>query len=191
MTRIFTVALSLLVAAPASAQDFSEGSEANSWNLYAEVPARFEATVVDPLCVLAGECADDCGDGRRQLALLRTADDVLVLPLKNNQPAFTGATNELQPFCGQDVEVDGLMIDDPDIGATNIYLVQRIRSVGAEEWVTANKWTRDWAEANPDAGGQGPWFRRDPRVLAEIEAEGWLGLGPDAEREFLLDWLPE
>ena len=32
------------------------------------------------------------------------------------------------------------------------------------EWIKANRWTKDWAVANPDATGQGPWFRRDPRV---------------------------
>ena len=187
----YTLPAILLLAAPALAQDFSEGSDANSWNLYAEVPARFTATVVDPLCVLAGDCPENCGDGRRQLALLRSADDVLVMVLKNNQPAFTGAANELQPFCGKAVEVDGLLVDDPDIGAASVYQLQKIREEGAEEWVTANKWTKDWAEANPDAAGEGPWFRRDPRVKAEIAAEGWLGLGPEAEVDFLKDWLPE
>ncbi len=180
-----------LTALPVSAQDFSQGSEAKSWNLYAEAPARFEATVVDPLCELAGDCAKNCGDGRRQLALIRSADDVLIMALKNNQPAFTGATNELLPFCGKTVEVDGLMIDDPEIGAANVYLVQKIREAGEEEWVTANKWTKDWAAANPDAEGEGPWFRRDPRILKEIKREGWLGLGPEAEVGFLKEWLPE
>ena len=78
-----------------------------------------------------------------------------------------------------DVEVDGLMIEDPDLGATNIYLVQKIRNVGEAEWVKANTWTKKWAEANPDAAGKGPWFRRDPRVKAMIAATGYLGLGLD------------
>ena len=38
LTAIFA-----LIASPLAAQDFSEGSEARPWNLYAEVPARFEA----------------------------------------------------------------------------------------------------------------------------------------------------
>ncbi|MCK0169076.1 hypothetical protein MWU52_16090 [Jannaschia sp. S6380] len=178
-----------LAALPAAAQDFSEGSEAKPWNLYAEVPARFMATVSDPLCELAGQCAPDCGGGDRQLVLVRAVDDVMVFPLKNNQPAFTGAVAELAPFCGQAVEVDGLLIDDPEIGATNVYLVQRIRPEGAEEWITANRWTKDWAEAHPDAAGSGPWFRRDPRVQGEIEAEGYLGLGPEVDAAFIADWF--
>ena len=143
------------------------------------------------MCELTGECADNCGGGTRQLALVRTADDVMVLPLKNSQPAFTGAANELQPFCGKTVEVDGLLIEDPDLGATNVYLIQKIREAGTEEWTKANRWTKDWAAANPDRKGKGPWFRRDARIEAEIVAEGWLGLGPDTEVEFLKEWLAE
>ncbi len=170
--------IAALAAGTAAAQDFSDGSEARSWNLFAEQPARFEARVVDILCELSGDCPADCGGGARQLGLVRAADNVLVYPNKNAQPIFTGAALELLPFCGQDVEVDGLLIEDPDLGATNIYLLQKIRSVGAEEWTDANRWSRAWAEQNPEAAGaDGPWFRNDPRVNAEIAAEGWFGFG--------------
>lgn len=182
--------IAALVAGPAVAQDFDafaweEGSEAKTWNLYAEVPARFEAKVVDPLCELAGQCADNCGDGRRQLALLRASDDAMVLVLKNSQAAFTGGAEELLPYCGQQVEVDGLLLEDPDLGARNMYLVQRIRAVGAEDWVKGNSWTKAWAKKHPEAKGKGPWFRRDPRIAAEVAAEGWLGLGAEADAAFI------
>lgn len=184
------LALTLSLAAlPALAQDFSAESEAKSWGLYAEVPARFTATVSDPLCELTGDCADQCGAGDRQLVLMREADDAMIFPLKNNQPAFTGAAAELAPFCGQQVEVDGLMIDDAEIGATNVYLIQKIRAVGDAEWTKADRWTKDWAEAHPEAAGKGPWFRRDPRVNAEIEAEGYLGLGAETDAAFIEDWF--
>ncbi|GIT89658.1 hypothetical protein JANAI62_08570 [Jannaschia pagri] len=188
MKHLLFAALCSLIAAPLAAQDFSEGSEARSWNLYAEVPARFTATVTDPLCELAGQCTPDCGGGRQQLVLLREADGAMVFPLKNGQPAFTGAAVELAPFCGQTVEVDGLMIDDPEIGAVNVYLVQRIRPEGGE-WRRANQWTKDWATRHPEAAGDGPWFRRDPRVLSEIEREGYLGLGAEADAAFIADWF--
>lgn len=184
------LALATLLATPATAQDFSTGSEAKPWNLYAESPARFEATVVDLLCDMTGDCPADCGGGTRQLALLRSADNVLVFPMKNNQPAFTGAANELQPFCGKAVEVDGLMITDPDIGAQNVYLVQRIREVGAADWVKANRWTKDWAEAHPEAAGDGPWFNRDPRVQAEIATNGYFGLGLEQDAVILKELFP-
>ncbi|NNE51656.1 MAG: hypothetical protein HKN30_04560 [Sulfitobacter sp.] len=172
-----------LIAAPLAAQDFSEGSEARSWNLYAEVPATFEARVVDVMCELTGDCPENCGGGERQLGLLRAADGVLVMATKNNQPAFTGAVVDLLPYCGLSVTVDGLMIDDPEIGARNIYLVQRVKTDGGD-WSKASQFTKVWARENPNAKGKGPWFRRDPRILAEIEKHGYLGLGLEIDREF-------
>ena len=194
---IRTLTLALLLAAPAAAQDdfdpyaFEEGSQAEPWNLYGEVPARFEARVVDILCELSGDCPEDCGGGERQLGLLRAADGALTFPNKNAQPLFTGAAVELGPFCGRDVEVDGLLIEDPDLGARNVYLVQRIRAQGEEEWTEATRWTDMWAERNPDLVGGGPWYRRDPRVNAMIERGGHLGLGPEAEEAFLEDLFAE
>lgn len=177
------IALLACMASPALAQDFSEGSEARSWNLFAEVPATFDARVVDVMCELTGDCPANCGDGDRQLALLRAADDQIVMVLKNNQPAFTGAVTDLLPYCGQDIAVDGLMIEDEDFPIRNTYLVQRIKSDG--EWTKASQWTKVWAAENPEAAGKGPWFRRHPGVLAQIEAEGYLGLGLETDAEFI------
>lgn len=131
MNMLKTFVLSALFAVPytAAAQDFSVGSEAASWNLYAEQPARFEAKVVDILCEITADCPADCGAGKRQLGLLRAADNALVYPNKNGQPVFSGAASDLLPYCGEMVEVDGLMLTDPDIGAANIYQLQKIRAV--------------------------------------------------------------
>ena len=178
------IALLALAASPLAAQDFSEGSEAKSWNLYAEVPATFEAKVVDVLCNLTGNCPDNCGDGTRQLGLIRTADNVMVLPLKNNQPAFTGAATDLAPYCDQTVQVDGLLIEDEDLNASNIYLVQRIKTA-AGEWSKASQATKVWAKQFPEAKGKGAWFRRDPRIKEIIGREGYLGLGLDADAAFI------
>ncbi|MEX0368592.1 MAG: hypothetical protein AB3N22_21210 [Ruegeria sp.] len=181
------IALLAMAASPLAAQDFSEGSEARSWNLYAEVPAKFEATVVDLLCTFTGDCPADCGAGKRQLGLLRTADDVLVLPMKNSQPAFTGAAVELQPFCNQTITVDGLLIDDPELGAQNVYLVQTIVPPGGGDKIKANKWTKNWAAEHPEAKGKGPWFRRDPSVKAIIAEEGYLGLGLEEDEAYIAE----
>jgi hypothetical protein len=180
------IAFALLVfGQPLLAQDFSEGSEAKPWNLFGEHPARFEAKVVDILCELTGDCPDNCGDGRRQLGLVRSADDALIFPNKNSQPAFTGAVEEMLPFCGKEVEVDGLMIDDPDVGAKNIYLLQKIRETGDDNWTKANSWTKKWAEANPEqAKIKGPWFRHDPDVNAKIAETGYFGLGHEADQKY-------
>ncbi|MFK7879962.1 hypothetical protein [Roseobacter sp.] len=173
----------VLMASPLAAQDFSANSEAKTWNLYGEIPARFEAKVVDVLCELTGDCPTDCGAGSRQLGLIRSSDDVMVLPMKNSQPAFTGAAQELAPFCNQVIEVDGLLIEDEEIGASNIYLVQRIKS-GEADWIKANTWTKKWAAKYPEAKGKGPWFRRDPRIKDVIAAEGYLGLGLEADATY-------
>lgn len=183
------LALACLIAAPAAAQDFSAGSTAKTWNLAGESPAMFEAKVVDLLCEVAGQCAPNCGDGRRQLGLLRSADNALIFPNKNSQAAFSGAVVELLPYCGKTVEVDGLMITDDELGAKNIYLVQKIREPGAEKWVKANRWTKDWAKKHPEAKGKGSWFRRDPRIKADIAAHGYLGLGLEADKDFIADWF--
>ncbi|APE42717.1 hypothetical protein BOO69_04215 [Sulfitobacter alexandrii] len=183
MRALATAAAVLLLAAPLAAQDFSADSEARSWNLYAEVPALFDARVVDVMCELTGDCPANCGDGARQLGLLRSADDALVLATKNNQSAFSGAVVDLLPYCGQDVTVDGLLIEDPDLGASNIYLVQRVKTAGGD-WAKTDRFTGHWAEQNPDVAGDGPWFRRDPRIAAEIEKNGYLGLGLETDEAF-------
>jgi hypothetical protein len=185
--KSLVIAACLVVPQTVLAQDFAAGSEAKSWNLYAEQPARFEAKVVDILCEITGDCPADCGAGKRQLGLVRTADTALIYPNKNNQPVFSGAANELQPYCGQLVEVDGLMLSDPDIGANNIYQLQKIRAVGATDWVKASRWTKDWQAANPDLTGKDPWFRRDPRVNARIAETGYFGLGLDVDAAAIKD----
>lgn len=173
----------LVAAAPLAAQDFSEGSEARTWNLYAEAPALFDAKVVDAMCEITGDCPENCGAGDRQLALLRS-DDILVMALKNSQPAFTGAVVDLLPYCGQDVTVDGLILEDEDFPFKNIYLVQRIKA-GDADWVKADQWTKVWAAENPEAKGKGAWYRRDPAIQERIATEGYLGLGLEADKEFI------
>lgn len=192
---VAAAALAAVLAAPfppALAEgDFSEGSQAKSWNLFGEEKARFEGTVADALCVLTGDCPADCGAGKRQMGVLRSADGRFLLALKNGQPAFTGATVDLAAYCGKEVEVDGLLVGDSDItpglGGTKMLQVQTVRILGADEASKANLWTKDWAKRNPDAGGKGPWFRRDPAVAAEIEANGRLGLGAEADEQYIED----
>jgi hypothetical protein len=173
-----------LCASPLAAQDFSAGSNAKTWNLYAEEKATFDARVVDVMCEITGDCPENCGAGDRQLGLLRAADGVLVMALKNNQPAFTGAVVDLLPYCNMDVAVDGLMINDADFPINNVYLVQQIRTEGGE-WAKASQFTKDWAARNPDAKGKGPWFRRDPRINALIAQDGYLGLGLETDKAFI------
>lgn len=157
---------------------------ADSWNVTGEAAARFDATVVDVLCELTGDCPDDCGGGRRQLGLL-TDDDVLVLADKNAAP-FAGAVDELIEFCRQKVTVDGLFAENRGV---RLFAVQFVKPAGDEgKWRRANRFLTNWAVANgvdPENKAKNSWFRKDPRVQALIEEQGFLGLGPDADRAYL------
>ena len=192
MKRLALAAALALIAAsgPALAESeeegpFAKGSQAKNWNLLGQENARFEAKVVDVLCELTGDCPENCGEGRRQLGLLRAADGVLVLANKNVQPAFTGANLDLLPYCNQEVEVDGLLVGLPEYTPAKMYQVQLIRRKGETEWSKTNRWTKEWAEANPEAAKEkGPWFRKDPRVNALIARDGYLGLGLETDEAF-------
>ncbi|EFL90546.1 hypothetical protein [Ahrensia sp. R2A130] len=186
-TRFVFAAAALLTATSVQAADFSEGSTAKEWGLYGEEKAMFSGKVVDIMCELSGNCADNCGDGRRNLGVVRDADNALVMVLKNAQSAFNGATADLLPFCNKAVDVDGVMIGDDEDSPSRFYMVQKIRAKGDAEWTKANKWTKDWAKKNPDAKGKGPWFRRDPRVLKQLAAEGHFGLGVEFDQQYLKD----
>ena len=146
---------------------------ANSWGLPDEVEARFDAQVTDVLCVLSGDCPEDCGAGKRLLGLLQD-DGTLVLPLKNAGP-FTGPTVDLIPFCNQRVTVDGLFTTN--YGVTT-FAVQFVRPEGGE-WRGANAFVRQWAKERgletKDKKAR-RWMRNDEQILEVIEEQGVLGL---------------
>ncbi|MEO0620459.1 MAG: hypothetical protein AAFZ01_14415 [Pseudomonadota bacterium] len=166
---------------PAIAQE--KKSQAKAWNLVGEVKTRFDARVVDILCELSGsDCAEQCGGGTQQLALVRKSDGKLIPVLKNGQPNFAGAVDDLLPYCNQDVEVDGLMIGE---GQVKHYQLQLIRKAGAGKWNKANRFTKVWRKDRPeDAKKKGAWFRRDGRIAKQIAADGWLGLGAAADKAY-------
>ncbi|MEM7176964.1 MAG: hypothetical protein AAGD47_10685 [Pseudomonadota bacterium] len=180
------VVLATLIAAPALAGDYSEGSNANSWGLTGEEKATFTATVTDAVCALTSDCPADCGAGERVMVLVRESDGMVIPATKNLQTGFQGPTWDLAPYCGQTVQVDGLMVgDDPKLGG-RLYQVQMIKPDGGD-WTKANGFTRPWEARNPDATGKGPWFRRDPHVRARLEDTGYLGLGQEADDVFIAE----
>ncbi|MGI9356309.1 MAG: hypothetical protein ACR2PF_14250 [Rhizobiaceae bacterium] len=178
------VAVALLISG-ASAADFSKDSKAKEWGLQGEQKTLFSGKVVDVLCELAGDCADNCGSGNRYLGIVRDADNQLIYVLKNRQAAFNGATPDLLPYCNKQVDVDGVLIGDDDVVKTKFYMVQLIREKGAQMWNKTTIWTKDWEKKNPDAEGKGPWFRRDPRVAKQIAETGHFGLGHEADKKYL------
>ena len=156
---------------------------ANSWGLPNEEAVRFEAKVVDVLCELNGDCPADGGAGQRQLGLL-TDEGELVLPVKNVTP-FTGTQVELLPFLGKRVVADGLFMSNHGY---KIFALQFVREAPDGKWRGANRFLEQWAEENGyavDSAEAKRWFRNDPRVKALIEEKGKLGLGPEADKEFL------
>ncbi len=185
-TFLTSISLAAAVAAGLSGAAFAEESKAKNWNLTNQEKARFQAKVVDIACELSGNCPDNCGDGSRQLGLLKP-DGVLVLAGKNGQPLFTGATADLLPYCGQNVTVDGLFTGLDD--GPRYYQVQLIRGEGDAKDKKADAWTKGWDARNPEqAKKKGRWYRKDPDIKALIAQEGYLGLGPAADKEFL-EWF--
>ncbi|MEM8760039.1 MAG: hypothetical protein AAGE83_06925 [Pseudomonadota bacterium] len=185
MNRIMIAAMAALLAAPAGAQDFSEGSEAKEWGLaHGESKARFEAKVTDAVCALTGDCPEDCGAGLRQMVLQRVADGKTLLVFKNTQPIFSGATYDLAAYCGQTVVVDGLIVGDPEVTkGAEIMQVQTVTVSG--ETAKTNKFTQGWEgrTENP-IGEKGPWFRRDPLIQQRLDTTGYFGLGKKVDRKY-------
>lgn len=185
LTRIAALSISLIAvaAAPSFAAD---EIRAKPWNLEGEELARFDAKVVDIVCELSGDCPADCGAGARQLGLITDNGDLL-LAGKNAQAIFTGAVVDLLPHCGTTVTVDGLFTGIE--GGPKLFQVQYIRPEGAAEDIKANAWGAAWNAAHPDLKDKkGPWFRKDPRVNALIQRDGYLGLSHAADKEFL-EWF--
>ncbi len=156
-------------------------SQAESWGLQNEEPTIHSGKVVDVLCELTKDCPEQCGAGKRQLGLL-TPGGKLVLIAKNGQPLFNGAVVDLLPYCQKQVDIDGLTVGDEK---NRIFQLQFIREQGAQKWTKAELWTQGWQKNNPAiANSVDEWFYHDPRIAKQIEANGYLGLGAAADREF-------
>jgi len=163
MKRMILAAVLLGVAAHAA-------PAAEEWGIDGEKKARFEAKVVDVLCVITGDCPKDCGAGRRQLGLL--TDDGRLYPAVKNFEPFAGAQVELQPFCGKRVLADGLIIESPK---ARLFALQFVRPLPDGKWRRANRFGKAWSKAN---GGRdaSEWYRHDPLVKKIIEKDGKLGI---------------
>jgi hypothetical protein len=175
--------ISCAAALIAAMMTATPGWTADEWGLPEEEVARFEAKVVDVLCELAGDCPADCGAGKRQLGLVTDAG-ALVLPVKNFT-AFSGVVAELIDFCGKRVVADGLFTTNR---GARIFALQFVKEAPDGKWRRANRFLPKWAEANgfqPDGPEAKQWFRHDPRVKAVIGRDGVLGLGPEADKEYL------
>lgn len=155
---------------------------AEEWGLPDEKVTRFEAKVVDILCELTGDCPKACGAGKRQLGLLNDANK-LILPTKNSV-IFAGAAAELIDFCNEKVIADGLLTTNR--GHT-IFALQFVRKAPDGPWRGANRFLPKWAAANgvdPKSDTVEEWYLHDPAIKAELAANGKLGLGLAADKEY-------
>jgi hypothetical protein len=141
---------------------------ADPWGLANEKVATFRAKVVDALCGVTGDCPKDCGAGKRQLALLM-ADGTLRLAVKGAFD-FAGPVSDLAPYCGREIEVDGLLIEDPRIP---MMFVQQVRVNSADPWIPADGFGRQWSAAH---GDNQDWVRKDPTVRQIIAKDGVFGI---------------
>jgi len=146
---------------------------AEPWGIPHERAAVLKGRVVDALCHLKGRCAPACGDGKRQLGLA-LADGRFRLVAKSNVD-FAGAINDLSPYCGREIEADGLLIENP---AVTLFFVQRLRESAGQDWIVAERFKADWEARN---GKAEEWWRGDPqanRIIAEAGPFGIKGLLP-------------
>ncbi len=63
-----------------------------------------------------------------------------------------------------------------------------MRAAPDGKWRGATRFSPKWAEANgldPKDPKVKQWFRNDPRVKKLITRQGKLGLGPEADKNFL------
>lgn len=139
----------------------------------------FTGEVVDILCEQLGNCVENCGEGSRQLAL-KTEQAGVVLVAKN-LTNYSGAADELWPYCGQDLQVSGLFTAHQGI---RFFQVQNLRLPGSP-WVKATRYNEAWVERSGKPSTLAKdWQYVDDRVKAVIERDGVLGLGREADQEY-------
>jgi len=143
---------------------------ADEWGIDGEEKARFEAKVVDIACELTGNCPPNCGEGKRQLGLLK--DDGTLLLVPKNLEIFAGSSNDLISFCQKKIIADGLLIKNEKV---NMFALQFLRLAPDGEWKRANSFIKQWSQQNPGENSE-EWFRNDPMVKAEIKENGIFGI---------------
>lgn len=141
---------------------------AEPWNIPHESAQVLKGRVVDALCHLKGQCAPDCGGGKRQLGLL-LPDGRFRLVAKSNVD-FAGAIRDLIGYCGREIEADGLLVENP---AVTLFFIQAVRESPSQPWNPAVRFKADWEARN---GAAPEWWRSDPEANRIIAADGPFGI---------------
>ncbi len=143
---------------------------AEEWGIEGEKKVRVEATVVDLLCEVTGNCTANCGGGRRQLGLLY--DNGRLVPAVKNMDPFAGTASDLIQFCGKRIIADGLLIENKKMP---MFALQFVRLAPDGKWRRANRFGKEWAKRNGRKDAKN-WFRHDPLVKKTIAKDGVLGI---------------
>ena len=133
-----------------------------------EKPLEITGVIVDVVCELTGSCPANCGAGKRQLGV-KTADGALT-PIVKGVTIFANSIDTILPSCGKTLMLDGLLIDNPQM---RVYHAQRVKENLGDTW----RMTDDFdALFQQKFGKTDEWFRKEPRVAAEIADTGALGI---------------
>jgi len=181
-TSVFSAATLLLLLQVGCATPVGK---VESWPVTNAEKSQFSGEVVDVLCELGGNCANECGQGTRQLAI-KTQDKSLgqnsgVVLVAKNLNNYSGAADELWQLCGQQVELNGLFTEHRGV---RFFQVQNIREAGGQ-WQKATKYLDAWVERSGKSPQQAKnWQEHDERVSGVLERDGRLGLGTKADQDY-------
>jgi len=155
--------------------------EIESWPITAAEKNQFSGKVVDVQCELTGNCADNCGNGKRQLAIKTQNKKLGTVLIAKNLNNYTGAVDELSQFCGQQIDLNGLFTEHRGV---RFFQIQNLRPSGGE-WQKATNYLNAWVERSGKTPQQAVvWHNHDERIKAIIERDGRVGLGPQADQDY-------
>ena len=169
--------LLLLVSAALTACATPDG-EVQKWGITGAEVGELSGEVVDVLCEVSGNCADQCGGGTRQLGIKTKQGTVLIAKDLN---FYSGGAEELWPFCNQQLVVNGQFTESLN---TRFFQIQNVRKPNGP-WMKTTRFLETWATTNgASLTAANDWYRDDKRVNAILEKDGRLGLGPEADSEY-------
>jgi len=155
--------------------------EIESWPITGAEKNQFSGTVVDVLCELSGNCASECGEGKRQLAIKSQDQAIGTVLVAKNLSNYSGAADELWQYCDQQVELNGLFTEHKGV---RFFQVQNIRPTDGQ-WEKATKYLSAWADRSGKSAQQAKnWQTHDQRIKDIINRDGTLGLGTQADNEY-------
>lgn len=178
--RVYMVA-TLLSAGALLAGCATPVGEIESWPVTGAEKTQFSGVVVDVQCELSGNCTDQCGEGRRQLAI-KTSDNAMgTVLVAKNLSNYSGAADELWQFCEQQIDVNGLFTEHNGI---RFFQVQNVRPPGGQ-WQRATQYLNAWVDRSGKSPQQAQnWHEHDERIKEILMRDGRLGLGQQADQDY-------